>query len=335
MNSRLTRRALSSLVAEEALLRALGSSNGGGSILPPLPSATEIVYVNKGGNDATGTGTIIQPFLTPTKALASITDASAVKPYTVQMGPGTYADALALKSFVTFFGEDPLVPVIFSGVFSIAAGFANNGYTGFTNILITSAQAIAWGAVAGGAFRFMACGVNIFAVSGFAGGVPSQLFSDDTTFTSLAAQDCNVITKRTDWTAGPNIFTAAGIACSWQSRSDAFSTVSNLEVVASGAFAASFVGIGTQLGDQLVLNGANVVYSGTAGAIPPITSRLAGAPPPVLLSFGNSIGYAPTTAAANWSGVAPGAVSDPNVSGNSALDRLATAVRGLLGAPIP
>ncbi len=334
MRSRLARRALSSLVAEEALQRSMGEGGGLPPPPPPLPSTTEIVFVNKGGNDATGTGTIIQPFLTPTRALASITDASAVKLYTVQMGPGTYPDALALKSFITFAAEDPQT-VTFSGVLSIAAGFAANGYTGFTGIQITAAQAIAWGAVSGGELRFITCSVGIFAVSGFAGGVPSQLFSDDTTFASLSAQDCNVITKRTDWSAGPNIFTAAGIACSWQSRSDAFSTASNLEVTANAGFVGTFIGIGTQLGGALVLNGANVSYSGTAGAIPPGLSRNAGAAPPILLSDGNSIGYAPTTASANWGATVPGAVSDPLVSGNSALDRLASAVAGLLGTPIP
>jgi hypothetical protein len=327
MRPRLARRAQSSLVAEEALQRAIGEGGGIPSPPPPLPSATEIVYVNKGGNNTTGTGTIIQPFLTPTKALASITDASAAKPYTVQMGPGIYPDPLALKSFVSFVGEDPN-DVAFSGTFSLDPGFVNNGYTGFTNIHITANQNLNFAAIVNGQVSFYQSETSKWQQEGTSG---SQFFAVASSFGSTQFTDVSLVTQASKFPAV--IWVAQNVNVTWSSNSDAFP--STVEEEASGAFTATFTGISSQVAGPLNLFGANTVFQGTAGFVPPTVIRGGGAPPPVLLSFGNGIGYAPTTAAANWGGVAPGAVSDPNVAPNSALDRLATAVAGLLGTPIP
>jgi len=59
-----------------------------------------------------------------------------------------------------------------------------------------------------------------------------------------------------------------------------------------------------------------------------------GAAAPSLWTQGNSIGYSAHTPG-NWAGSAPGAVSDQNTLANSAIDRLAAAVEGLLGHAIP
>ena len=69
---------------------------------------TSVVYVSKGGNDSTGTGSISNPFLTAKAAMASITDNSASKVYDIKLAPGTYveADDFAFKPFVNIVGED-------------------------------------------------------------------------------------------------------------------------------------------------------------------------------------------------------------------------------------
>ena len=66
----------------------------GPGCIEPLPIATQIVYVNKAGNDATADGTECDPFLTVTAAMASIIDASPAKRYAISIGPVTYTEPL-------------------------------------------------------------------------------------------------------------------------------------------------------------------------------------------------------------------------------------------------
>ncbi len=54
-------------------------------------AVTQVKYVNKSGNDTTGDGSLARPFLTISAAQAAITDATALKIYTIYVGPGTYA----------------------------------------------------------------------------------------------------------------------------------------------------------------------------------------------------------------------------------------------------
>lgn len=82
---------------------------GPGCIEPP-PIATQIVYVNKAGNDATADGSECFPFLTVTAAMASITDASPTKRYAISIGPGTYSEPLInLKANVQLVGTSTLL----------------------------------------------------------------------------------------------------------------------------------------------------------------------------------------------------------------------------------
>lgn len=69
------------------------------------PGANHIVYVDKSGNDTTGNGSILNPYLTINKALASITTATTTDRYQINVGPGTFAETtVALKPFVWITG---------------------------------------------------------------------------------------------------------------------------------------------------------------------------------------------------------------------------------------
>ncbi len=61
-------------------------ASGGGSV----PVQTQIVYVSKGGDDGTATGSLALPFLTVKAAVDSIVDSSPTKAYVVTIGPGEY-----------------------------------------------------------------------------------------------------------------------------------------------------------------------------------------------------------------------------------------------------
>src|SRR5580700_4722758 len=108
-------------IADEALLRAAHAGGGGGggitqltgevlagpgsgsqrALMGPRPVASQLVYVSAGGgNDTTATGTIALPYATLAAAIASISDASEDKLYSVLVGPGNYDEDLVLKPFV-------------------------------------------------------------------------------------------------------------------------------------------------------------------------------------------------------------------------------------------
>ena len=69
-----------------------------------LPVFTQVVYVDMSGSDTTGTGTIVNPYLTITHAMATITDSSVNKKYVIKVGPGTWSDNFALKANVEVVG---------------------------------------------------------------------------------------------------------------------------------------------------------------------------------------------------------------------------------------
>lgn len=71
-----------------------------------LPIDSQTVWVNLGGNDTTGDGSMSNPFASVGHAMASITDAGQHKLYTLLLGAGDYVEtALALKPWVVVIGQ--------------------------------------------------------------------------------------------------------------------------------------------------------------------------------------------------------------------------------------
>lgn len=69
------------------------------------PAASQSVYVNSGGSDTVGDGSNTNPYATVGKAMASITDASLSKTYSIEIGAGRYTEvSLALKPWVFMIG---------------------------------------------------------------------------------------------------------------------------------------------------------------------------------------------------------------------------------------
>jgi hypothetical protein len=80
------------------------SSTGAFSLIPPDITASQIRFVNKAGNDTTGDGTYLKPFLTVQKANDSITDATNAKRSAIVTAPGFYSETVTLKDNVSIFG---------------------------------------------------------------------------------------------------------------------------------------------------------------------------------------------------------------------------------------
>jgi hypothetical protein len=103
----------------------------------PLPSVTTNVFVSQQfGSDTTGDGTENNPYATIVHAMATITDASGTKGYAIFVSAGVYAGAIAVRPFISMFGESVANTVIF-GNLTLGAGWADPfvgqeaGFTGF------------------------------------------------------------------------------------------------------------------------------------------------------------------------------------------------------------
>ncbi|MET1178153.1 exosporium leader peptide [Peribacillus simplex] len=117
----------------------------GPGCIEPLPTATQIVYVNKAGNDATADGSECNPFLTVTAAMASILDASPTKRYAISIGPGNYTEPLIhLKANVQLIGTSTLltrlsIPFDINDPSWFETGFQNDNRSGFVDLTLLSA----------------------------------------------------------------------------------------------------------------------------------------------------------------------------------------------------
>ena len=178
-------------------VETLIANPGGG----PSPSAMQQVFVDKGGNDATGDGSQAKPFLTIQRALTSITDATTAKRYAVIVGPGTYADPFNVKPWVAIEGSNS--GSVFAGVTEINApadsigfdpSFATSGYsvTWFSYLTWDTHQTLDYTTIANQQIQgtFLECDVNAgFTIKGAGtGGVDNWTFDDCTIYGGLIAQ---------------------------------------------------------------------------------------------------------------------------------------------------
>lgn len=109
----------------------------------PSPTNSQVVYVNKGGNDTTGNGSEAAPFLTISAALASISDAGPTKRYSLMVGPGTYSENITLPANHNLNATAPAVA--FSGTLSINHSswtVSGDNRSSVSNITFTNGSAI-------------------------------------------------------------------------------------------------------------------------------------------------------------------------------------------------
>lgn len=131
-----------------------------------IASAAETKYVDKNGSDTTGNGSVLLPYLTIQKAHDSITDATALKPYAVAVGPGIFASSFTFKPFVFVVGSGQTSTVINNPAANwLGSGFAGAGTldTGISNCNIGTALVVDFAAIVSpgtGRFFFYNCLVN-------------------------------------------------------------------------------------------------------------------------------------------------------------------------------
>ena len=288
----------------------------------------------------TGTGSFSRPFATPSHAEAAITDASAAKPYSIFISPGLFTDDIPLKSFISLRGIDPSDRPVLTGTLSLDVSFGDTDIAGLCSCVFTNSQAIDFMAIATPELDIVDCEfqgtVSLQGTGSTIFRLRRNHFRNDTAFTDPSTFDTQDNTF--DNSDGGFSLSAFDVAVFWKSNGDDFG--GTVTIVSAGgeippALTAQLVGSQIGGGSTLTLNGSAVSYFGTAGAIPPTVTLLGGAAAPILWSFANGIGYAPTGGAGVWGATEPSTVANPISAPDSALDRLAAAVSGLLGHAIP
>jgi len=221
------------------------SASGSG----PLPDIAQIVYVNKGGNDVSGEGTIFAPFLTIGTAMTSITDASTTKRYQIEVGPGTYTENVVQKDGTYINGSGIDVTTI-AGTLNInQATWSGAGakLAGISNLTITGAFTVDYSAqsVANGSY-------NAFNVS----------FTLAATFLAFNAASTSVIK---DCVFNNNLLPFGGVCNIYNSVVLGTVTVGDIATNSSVSFFGGSVNILAADGDTstITLNLLGVSVSGT------------------------------------------------------------------------
>lgn len=103
-----------------------------------IPTRTETVYVSASdGSDTTGNGAFNNPFATVAHAMTTITDAAVGKKYVIDVSPGAYGQAIAIKPFVWVRGSDPTSCSLGAAITLDASwGSGSNPVAGFDNVTL-------------------------------------------------------------------------------------------------------------------------------------------------------------------------------------------------------
>lgn len=292
-----------------------------------LPIQTQVLHVTSGGSDSTGNGTLGNPYLTIQHAVGTITDASFNKRYTINVGPGDYAGALVVRSWVFIVGAGVLVTRI-NGDISIAdASWADGGVNndvrgGFCDCSLRGASVaidFTFGATSPyGKFYFSNCWVNVAPVITGVSAANQVVIEDGLWFAGMVATAVAVTTSGWFNQNGAVVVNSATTATLYTASNS--TNLGNLIINNNAGVPPVVTLFGSPTsGNITVANGANL--SATSNSLP-VRAKISGAVS--LLSDAAGVGYNPTPAIRpKWSKV-PADLQ-------TAIDRLVSAVYTLNG----
>lgn len=306
-----------------------------GGTAPPTPATTQLVYVNMGGSDITGNGSLAYPYLTITHTISTITDALWEKRYIINVGPGNWNESFSMKAWTflccdggasmaarilgTVDINDPSWAVVGSHS-DERGGFANITFAGTVNMDFT-AQSSLYGKV-----YFWNCNCNTALNTTAFGDVNQLSIFGGEWFGGLNETGGNVIVANVSGLGGT--FNLASEAAS-PTLFAVFSSPmqGNLVATYSTGQAISITLDQSYITGGISLSGSNVSLTATGDSLPPLSliSLTGGA----TLTYANDafgLAYTPTTPS-NWAG-------NPT-SLQNAIDRLSNSVATLLGHAIP
>src|SRR5579872_1876688 len=303
----------------------------------PPPAATQTVYVSKAGNDTTGDGRFLSPFLTIQRAMTEISDASQTKIYSVQVGPGIYNDNFAFKPWVSVVGVasssayEGVTQIGSGAVISFDASWSGSVYdvAWFAHLTFNNTPSFDIPNV-DAQLTFFTCEFNngVSFVAHHSGNVNNMTLDNCVSYGNVSVTDCQYL-----YLVGGTVIYGSGSVTVTSTPAVAPTQTTLLaqggSIGTEGSPALSFVSqasSGGAVGDMqgcsvtgsLSLSGAMCSYTATADGIPSTRTYSSGATELANLHYytaSGAIAYVPSVLA-DWSGLAP-------VSVQHALDRLA------------
>lgn len=105
-----------------------------------LAASYTTLFVAKNGDDMNGDGSIGTPYLTISKAIAVVTvnaDASATKPYVIDIGPGTYTENVEIGKWTHLRGKGNrgLTTTFIDGIISLTDNFTGGAEFSITDLV--------------------------------------------------------------------------------------------------------------------------------------------------------------------------------------------------------
>jgi len=297
----------------------------------PSPQAGEQVYVNKGGSDVTGNGSVTNPFLTIAHAIAVINafaDAATTKRYDILVGTGEYADTIVLPAWVWIVGNGDVLATRLDGNVSIdpvtwsVPGPTDDDRGGISNAILRGGVTIDFNAANSnfGKFYFNNCWFNnapLFNeyIGPGASGINQVSIQNCFLFAGYTQNGINMTLTNAGFINGGTIFinsvnngsNAPAILTALGGGMDTVSPNVAIHAVWTVGAPPSSNQIQIKLssfgvGGPIILDGAEVSYEATVDGIPPSAqvTLLNGAPAPVNLSADASqITYTPAVPG-NW-----------------------------------
>ena len=312
-----------------------------------MPNVTQVLRVDKGGDDSTCDGSFDLPCLTIAHAQALIVDAAPAKRYQVLVGPGTYAEDVVLKANVFLTGAALVLTRIQSLSLNDTTWEVNQdsrsgiqtlqvlGTTTLDFVLVQSAQGKMYIMQSrfSGDLLYTACSSvnqvlmyncelqsNLFQRGGALGWYSNTIFGD----VQVQDQDgalCTLLPQAVTTT-----FSGSGGGNMPSGSAPTFTVLNNVVSIYNHPIQVQLAGFAVT--GALVITGDGVsttntyVYASSTGVAALALTSISGGANLVLVDEANGVGYTPLNLTA-WNGISP-------VSVQSALDRLA-AKAGVVG----
>ena len=290
-------------ISIQGALDELAASGGG----QPL----SMLYVAPGGSDVTGNGSFAKPYQTIAEAITVATPLANVnEPYVILIAEGTYAEAPVLPAFVSLQGLNSATPNI-TGNVTVNPTFAASGKTSVSNVNLSGGMTAAFGTVATPALAVKNSTVNGLTTTGTGGYTLTQ--QNNQFIGDVSISDPTTVISASNTFQGALSVSATNQAVTFQSNQDTALGAVNMTGV-TNPLASTMTGTAVK-GGTLTLNGAQVTYTATSGAIPSTVVLSGGATSPGSASFGTVV---QTGTATLVNGVSPAIPAPAVMTGLSA-----------------
>lgn len=293
-------------------------------------ASTFIIYVDKSGNDSTGNGSVNNPYLTISNAVAQITFATSAQRAQIKVGPGDYSNNFSMKANIGIVGSNAITTRI-TGIVDLndpSWNNANDNRSSFQSITLGSAETFDFTvqSATSGKLYFYGCRFNNTVTTiGFNSinqiDFEYSLFFNSYTQTGITStfEACSLYGGTI--TANSSTITSNPTNITFYSGGTSGNLVGTY--TSTNPVAVTLVGFGVM--GSISISGSQCTLSATSDSIP-----IGG----VTLASGATLSYLNDTHSLQYTATTPSKWASPSVmSLQSAIDRIAAVVGNI--TPIP